>query len=465
MTSDELPPPAPHARPRRSSHPDRDGGPNYLVRRAAAVAALLAVIGVAAAVTLAVTRDDGDAADDGTGWNGVAVVDTATGAIALLDADGAETGTVAGTGRVVDVHALADRVALVGTDQITVVDVGDAQIAHEIPFATGASVERLPTARALVLVVTAAAGATMTFVDAVSGEMIDVADVADLTNPLLVADSLRSSIDGTAFAVGDGRTFQTVVVRFGDEVATYFPGVPMAVSDELVVTSQNVGSSAELGFFDVTGERIGTVEGERPIGGTVDGERFVHVTATGSLFVATPDDDVEKIGSITVPDGDGVRWARPVADGAGLLVAGDQFEALVDVATGEVRYQTTFAAPVDVLEPDTTWRCVAIGGSGSYDTLVDAATGAVLADLARGDVMGTSADGCGVDLLQSGARRIVTPDDELVVPASSRSIALSPDGRTAAVVAVDGTGALRPVDGADPTDLGTVDGTPVFVLR
>jgi hypothetical protein len=96
MTSDELPPPAPHARPRRSSHPDRDGGPNYLVRRAAAVAALLAVIGVAAAVTLAVTRDDGDAADDGTGWNGVAVVDTATGAIALLDADGAETGTVAG---------------------------------------------------------------------------------------------------------------------------------------------------------------------------------------------------------------------------------------------------------------------------------------------------------------------------------------------------------------------------------
>jgi hypothetical protein len=30
---------------------------------------------------------------------------------------------------------------------------------------------------------------------------------------------------------------------------------------------------------------------------------------------------------------------------------------------------------------------------------------------------------------------------------------------------VDGTGALRPVDGADPTDLGTVDGTPVFVLR
>ena len=98
---------------------------------------------------------------------------------------------------------------------------------------------------------------------------------------MLLADSIRADADGTAFAIGDGRNFQTIVVRFGDTEATFFPDVPMAVADDLVVTSQTVGRSAELGLFDADGERRASIASEeRPIGGLIDGDRFVFVSET-----------------------------------------------------------------------------------------------------------------------------------------------------------------------------------------
>ena len=44
-----------------------------------------------------------------------------------------------------------------------------------------------------------------------------------VNNPVLLADSIRADHDGTAFAIGDGRNFQTVVVRFGRADAVFFP--------------------------------------------------------------------------------------------------------------------------------------------------------------------------------------------------------------------------------------------------
>ena len=126
--------------------------------------------------------------------------------------------------------------------------------------------------------------------------------------------------------------------------ATFFPDVPMAVADDLVVTSQTVGRSAELGFFDADGERRASVASEeRPIGGVIDGDRFVFVSDTGVIFAATSDDDSpRRLGVIALPTGDTVRSVWPALDGRRLVAAGSGFLAIVDL-DGTALFQTTFA--------------------------------------------------------------------------------------------------------------------------
>ena len=210
---------------------------------------------------------------------------------ACVDEDGEEIATIRGTGRVDTVHASGDRLALVGATQIALVGIdGDEPIV--IPIEQGSTVSRVATSRSFTLVVAPAATGNLTLIDANDGTQLDVGELAEQTDPMLLADSIRADTDGTAFAIGDGRNFQTVVVRFGSTDATFFPDVPMAVADDLVVTSQTVGRSAELGFFDADGERRASVASEeRPIGGLIDGDRFVFVSDTGAIFAATPDDD------------------------------------------------------------------------------------------------------------------------------------------------------------------------------
>ena len=121
---------------------------------------------------------------------------------------------IRGTGRVDAVHASGDRLALVGATQIALVGLdGDEPIV--IPIEQGSTVSRVATSRSFTLVVAPAATGNLTLIDATDGTQLDVGDLAEQTNPMLLADSIRADTDGTAFAIGDGRNFQTVVVRFG----------------------------------------------------------------------------------------------------------------------------------------------------------------------------------------------------------------------------------------------------------
>ena len=239
----------------------------------------------------------------------------------------------------------------------------------------------------------------MTLIDATDGSQLDVGEVAEQSDPRLLADSIRVDDDGTAFAIGDGRNFQTVVVRFGRVDAEFFPDVPMAVADDLVVTSQTVGSSAEIGLFDAEGERLASIASEeRPIGGLIDGDRFVFVSETGAIFAATAgDESPRRLGVIVLPQGDVVQAVWPALDGTRLVATGTGFLAIVDL-DGTTLFQTTFATPTATLTPTPTWRCVPIGGSGVFTSLVDLVTGQAVADLQGGDVVTVSSDGCGVQL-------------------------------------------------------------------
>jgi hypothetical protein len=389
----ELPPPTSGDRAQRPTQ----RLPNYAVRRA--IVAGAAVVVAAGAVAGAAIVLGGESGEDGGGtttWNAVALVDRVNGAVRVLDEDGEEITTIRGTGRVADVYASGDRLALVGATQIALVGT-DGSEPILLPIAARSTVSRVATNGSFTLVISPAGGGNLTLIDATDGSQLDVGEVAEQTSPRLLADSIRTDNDGTAFAIGDGRNFQTVVVRFGRTDAEYFPDVPMAVADDLVVTSQTVGSSAELGLFDADGERLASIATDaRPIGGVIDGERFVFVSESGAIFAVTSDDDTpDRLGVIALPQGDVVQSVWPALAGSRLVVAGAQFQAIVDL-DGTTLFQTTFTATTEILTPTPTWQCAPVGGDGVFTALIDLTTGDTLADLRSADVTALSSDGCGV---------------------------------------------------------------------
>ena len=468
--SSELPPPEPgDATTRRGQR-----SPNYAVRRA--IVAGLAVVVTAGAVAAAVLAIGGrtDTSERGaTTWDAIALVKRANGAVRVLDEDGEEITTIRGTGLVEAVHASGDRLALVGATQIALVGTdGDEPIV--MPIAAGSTVSRVPTGNSFTLVVTPEGGGNLTLIDANDGTQLDVGDIAEQSSPILLADSIRADTEGKAFAIGDGRNFQTVVVRFGRTDATFFPDVPMAVADDLVVTSQTVGSSAELGLFEADGERLASIASEeRPIGGVIDGERFVFVSDTGAIFAVTTDDDQpSRLGAIALPAGDAVQSVWPTLDSTRLVVAGAQFEAIVDL-DGATLFQTTFTAATDVLTPTPHWRCVPVGGSGVFTSLIDLDTGGALAELRAADVAAVSGDGCGVQLVSDGGRSIVTPSGATVLPAAVSTAWIAPDASAAVLVDTGSVASLVRLDdddagsdeAAEPVELGDIDGLVAFLDR
>ena len=469
--SSELPSPQPGDRAARTGR----RAPNYAVRRAivAGAGVLVTALAVAAAAIAIQGGSDGDDGGAATTWNAIALVNRANGAVQVLDEGGKEITTIRGTGRVDTVHASGDRLALIGPTQIALVGTdGDEPIV--VPIAEGSTVSRIATSGSFTLVVSPAASGNLVLIDATDGTMLDVGDLAEQTNPMLLADSIRADHDGTAFAIGDGRNFQTIVVRFGRTEATFFPDVPMAVADDLVVTSQTVGGSAELGLFDAEGERRASIASEeRPVGGVIDGDRFVFVSDTGAIFAVTADDDEpRRLGVIALPAGDVVQSVWPAFASSRLVVAGSQFQAVVDL-DGTTLYQTTFASATEPLTPTPTWRCAPVGGSGVFTTLVDLGTGDTLADLEAADVTGVSSNGCGVQVTRNGGRSVVTATGATVIPAAVATAWIAPDASAAVFVDAGsvaslvqlGTGDASADDDADPVTLGNVDGLVAFLDR
>jgi hypothetical protein len=440
-----------------------------MVAGAAVIVTALAV----AAATIAIRGGTDSEAGGATTWDSVALVSRVNGAVRVVDESGEEIATIRGTGRVEDMFASGDRLALVGATQIALVGIDGAD-PIVVPIEQGSTVSRVPTNGSFTLVVAPATTGNLVLIDATDGTQLDVGALAEQTNPMLLADSIRADPDGTAFAIGDGRNFQTIVVRFGRADATFFPDVPMAVAGDLVVTSQTVGRSAELGLFDADGERRASVASEeRPIGGLIDGERFVFVSETGAVFEATADDDApRRLGAIALPTGDIVQSVWPALDGTRLVAAGSGFMAIVDLE-GTTVFQTTFDTPTVTLTPTPTWRCAPVGGSGVFTSLVDVATGDTVADLQGGDVTAVNADGCGVELTRDGGRSVVTPVGSTILPAAVSTAWIAPDATAAVLVDTGSIASLVRIGDAaaddesdvEPVELGEVDGMVAFLDR
>ena len=442
---------------------DDDGrrGPNYTARRTLMVAALAVAAGIAALMAYNSMRTtDSALVLEPPLWNAIVEVDRGSGLVTVIDTDGRELDTVSAAGRVTAIETRGSQLALAGPGSLTLVDAARGR-SVAVELERGWTTRALTDTDALVLVSAPTTTGPLLLIDGDTGRQIDVARVADQRTPLLLADSIRSDPAGRSFAIGDGRNFQTIVVGFDaidgiDDDVVFFPGVPLAISDDLVVTSANVGQSAELGLFDRDGSRREAITSDRPIGGVIDGERFVYVTSTGRVLRAERGQPTE-ISVIPIPGSDDVREVAAVANGQRMLVTGERFTAVVAL-DGELLHQSNRPAGQVPPTPNYSWRCAPVLNN-SVVSIIDLVDGTSvgetrLADAAPADdersFDAVSADGCAVAI----GDRVISATGTTTVVGDLRSIALAPDGTAAVVSARSGTaGLIRWAASADlPTD-------------
>jgi hypothetical protein len=452
MTSD-LPAPDPE----EIRTPDgRRSRPNYTARRVAVGSVALAVLAIGAVAALILTGDPGSDQDAGVEprWNSIVEIDRATGEATVLDSDGEETDRLDGVGRVSEMYVRNDRIAVVGGGQVTLADLTGASDTSTVEIASGTSVVRQPSNRTFTLVVSPEVGGEIVVIDARDGTVTELGARAGQTSPLLLPETLRLDRNGSRFAVGDGRNFQTIVIDADVEVEpAFFPGVPMAVSDEVVVTSTNVGRTAELGFFDTDGDRLGLVTSDRPVAGVLDGDRFVYVTEQGGLLAVSAGNSSPT--EIVQLDVGNVETVRPVLDGARFVVTGASRTVVVDLE-GSVIVETDQELPV----PWDTWRCLAIAGDDAM--LIDLGSGEVVAELDPLPIEAVSTDGCGVHQVDEDRHVLTSPSGTHTPRGPVRSVTLAPDGSAAIIVATDRSAELVTLDDSRRLDLGTRRGILAF---
>jgi hypothetical protein len=406
-------------------------------------------------------RDEpgGAAAEDIT-WDQVVLVDRGTGAVTAIDPeDTAVAAQAPATGRVTAVHVEGARVALVQAGQISLTGL-DAVEPTVVPIQLGAVVVRLPIDDALWLAVGSSSGGNVLLIDGITGTTYDVGALAGQTAPRYFVDTMRFDAGGRNFAVADAVNGQTIVVHTAVEppAAAFFADIPIAVADDLVVTSQVVGQQADLALLDPDRRELAKVSGELPVGGVLLGDEVTVVSAEGTISrFGEGDTEAERLGSIAVPAGARIQWVRETAAGSRFVAFGDVFEAVVDL-DGRTLFTETFTSQVDHPTIDPGWTCLPVGGGDNYTSIVDLESGESMVDLAGVTVTGIAGNGCTVIGTRSGITEVIGIDGTVQL-GLVRAATLAPDGR--AVVVQTNAGEVQLVVIDDGTLREPIDLTPL----
>lgn len=416
--------------------------------------AITAIVAFGVVGWTVVRGNDDSTSGPGGSWSEIALVDPTSGAVTVVDDEGETVRTMVGRGRVTDVYTVGDRLALVGPTQI-VLEGGDDTTS--IPIERTDSVTPIRTGSRLHLLVGNPSGGNVRIVDVRSGEVLDISEMALAAEdglfdePLLFAETVRWSSDGTSFAVADATSFQTIVVRAGSTDVSFFRAQPVAVNADRVVTSQIIGGQAEVELFDHDRNSKARVPSPIPAGGLLIDDDLLMVTVDGGVYrVEEGATEPERLGRIAVPSGATVTGVQPILDGERLVVSGGVFEAVIDLE-GNTVFTTTFTTPVDVAVPEPGWACLPVGGGDAYHSLVTVDEGEQIADLSGVEVTGTAADGCTVIGDRGGVTEIVAADGTVSL-GRVRSASLGPDGRT--VVRTTGARAVELLRIDDDFELG-----------
>jgi hypothetical protein len=479
--------------------------PDYAARRMLASAIVITVL-VVGGVVLWRTFGGGDsnslaAADDD--WNRIALVNRTRGTVITIDEDGDAVGEFAGFGRILELHAEGERVALVGPNEIylgsfdpatasspttTATSATPASTTSSVSSTTGAedssppgftgvayprgsTVTRLPIANRLVLAVGQPLGGNALLIDGQSGEVVDIGELAGQAAPLLFLDTIQFDPEGNQFAIADAANFQTnEETTLPEPTVEFFPDAPLAVSDALVVTSQVVGQRADLAFFRHDGSTVRSISMPIPAGAVLTDRGLIVVSEDGDISRVAGDlSNPVGLGSIDQPEGTLVARVDPAGSGARIVVSGDSFQTVIDL-DGNIIATATFDIGATIVEPQPGWTCLPLGPSDSLVSLVALDDGSVRADFPALAMIGASADGCTLvgETTNVTSTRTTTsttggstpgtanrPATDTVIVDAAGSVSLGPT--RAAALSPDGTTVIRVTRTSD-VELVTRDG-------
>jgi hypothetical protein len=400
-------------------------------------------------------------------WNSVMEASRTTGDLVLLNPEGGIIADAPGQGLTSAVFTFGDRLGLLGPRDITLrstdLDAADAPLT--IALEPRWSLQRLPTHRSMTFLARPTTPGNLLVIDGVTGTTLDVGTVAGQRTPILFPDTLTADPDNRVFALGDGRNFQTIVVGFDLPTAAFFPGVPITVSSDLVITATTVGQSSELGVFSVDGQRLNSVSTERPIGALLTNRQLLMVYPTGGIATLNVDSgDITARTPLALGVGEEILWVAPGLDHQRLIVAGRRSLAILD-HDGTVVRQQIFSEDREMEPGWATWRCWPVGTADAVHELIDLTTGETVAVVENpqstvlpGSInppltptrrISVNADGCALHLAGPEGQFVLTPNTRVPVPITVNRVVLSPDALAAVMVTNDGRARLITLPAAD----------------
>lgn len=443
--------------------------PNYLIRRAAAIGGGIAAVAVISFIVMqAIGGNDGSGSSDAasTDWNAVAVL-TADEILLIDPSSGSVVDAYDSDADLLDAQSVvAGNILVTMTDagRITQTDLTDGSTTRGRSGIDQAL--RLSGDNPSIAISGPDGGGDITLINTNTRETLGVGDVAGLDDPLIFPLDVFVSPAGTHAAMSDARSFQSTVIDLTAETAELLAGQVVAIGDDRVVTAQRAGANTELEFYDLNGERLGSVDVPTPLASllTSDGNMLL-VDATGQIRLASADGDVTELGvlanpanpsaSIEVESGITVLGGRRLlATTAQQVFVLNDSGAQLGVATGQITSNTTRAT-----------RCVTIGSprSTGSSTQLDLNDASVRIELGGGIVATTSIDGCTAALIGGTGPQIVHNAEIIEVDANS-IVGIAPDGQS--YVVLDGRDSeLISIDGDDTVEIADVASVIRFVDR
>ena len=467
--TDVPPPPPPGAAPAAEAPPppprSRRTSPNYLVRRAIAVAVIVALIAsIAIVVGWYLGRDDGehDPVNVDSDWDVVAVLDRTSGTLTMTDPDDGEVVEEISTdvGRVRDSLLVDTTLVVTGSRGQVAVDLGaDTGPVDLDPDGTLiGSVDLLRPEGSDRTALLADDSGNVVMVHEGPADPIATSELIEVPRARLDATAARATPDGRAVLFPDVGNFQSVLIDVDRADPVYFPGVPLAVDDDRVATVLNVGTEARVTISSHDGEVRSEFATDTIAGAMLIEDGLLTVSTDGDVSRVV-DGESERVGSLSGVPNAGQSW---------VMISGDRLVIATDLGTDVLDADGTIVASVMEARPFTDgpepWSanahhalCLATTGPDGLH-LVDARSDETSRPATVDGDLFVRADGCRGLVADGGAAHIIAvdaDDDGAAFELAGDPLALSPDGATAAVE--DGASVVlvpaQPAeDGDDPAE-------------
>ena len=419
-----------------------DQEPNYLIRRGIAVGAVVAAIAAGAIFIGGMVDQNDDTTGTGAAdsdWNTIVLLDQRSGQVILADENGDEQSRFAsGVTNPTDALAVGSTLVVVSADAVSIVEVSD-ESTQELELDGGSTGVLMPSGSALTVLTATANGDRAVFAHGPSGDVLDTETFAPIAGARYDITSTVATPGGRDLLVTDSGNFQSVLFSFDRDEPSYFPGRSLAIDDLLVVTTQNVGTEANITVFDHDGSSVTDARAPSVRAAMISGDSVILITVDGEILeLATPKGTTASVATLDIGT---IQTGYVSPSGDRLVVVGEAGSAIVD-DSGAVLGTFSDTLPLDVgideLAPRTS-TCVAFKSAADSGLVIASLEDASIVAEATADVpMLPSVDGCTVVASTESGLSVIDPNGLAERGADGDLLALTPDGQGAVTESTSG---------------------------